>query len=194
MKGRRNEPRRFADDLARDLGQYIDQSLLVGRIDLKDIDEDNHGVPTWTKKQIDHTSRVDGRRGNCRFPPEQKFRPAVKNRLTTLPTTASAWADLVAPQTRERPTPPRSGCRRRHDRQREGRRSCRRSCRCWFLGAAPGLANSVRALKGEPALRNELTKPRLGLPGRGAHSSGRSGSMDSGVEPDQPGALAHARP
>jgi len=51
MKGRRNEPGRFADDLAGDLGQYIDQSLLIGRIDLEDIDEDNHGVAAWAKSE-----------------------------------------------------------------------------------------------------------------------------------------------
>lgn len=72
MKGRRNEPWRSADDLARDLGQYIDQSLLIGRIDLEDIDEDNHGVPTWTRKRDHMRCRVDGRRGNYRFSTSQE--------------------------------------------------------------------------------------------------------------------------
>ena len=51
MKCRGHEAGRFADDSACDLGQYVDQPLLIGLIDMKHVDEDNHGIPIRALKR-----------------------------------------------------------------------------------------------------------------------------------------------
>lgn len=42
VKCGRHEPRRLADDLFRNLSQYIDKPLLICEIDMENIDKDDH--------------------------------------------------------------------------------------------------------------------------------------------------------